>query len=89
MCCLVQLEVSCEEELLLPELLVLFCPLVALTCRGTRWLEDSLADFSPCPELVLLRTLDSVGAAVVWDVEDVSPVDVSETFGPAHMVFSV
>lgn len=64
MCCLIhgdlQLEVSWEDELLLPELLALFCPLVALTCRGTRWLEPSLAVFSPCPELVLLRTKSQI-----------------------------
>lgn len=33
--------------------------------------------------------LDSEGAAVVWDAVDVSPVDASETFCPAHMVFRV
>lgn len=56
--------VTCEEELLLPELLVVFCPLVALGWRGTLWLEPSLL-FSPWPAPVLLRTLGSVGAVVV------------------------
>lgn len=34
-------ELICEEELLLPELFV-FCPLLALGCRCTFWLEASL-----------------------------------------------
>lgn len=47
-------ELICEEELLLPELLV-FCPLVALGCRCTRWLEASLL-FSLWLAPALLRT---------------------------------
>jgi len=43
-----------EEELLLPELLV-FCPLVALGCRCTRWPEASRL-FSPWLAPVLPRT---------------------------------
>ena len=49
-------EFICEEELLLPELLV-FCPLVALGCRCTRWLEASLL-FSLWLAPALLRTAD-------------------------------
>ena len=45
-----------EEELLLPELLV-FCPLVALGCRCTLWLEPSLL-FSLWLAPALLRTAD-------------------------------
>lgn len=65
---MVQLEVIWEEELLLPELLVVFCPLVALGWRGTLcWLEPSLSllVLSLCPVPALLRTLGSDGAVVL------------------------
>lgn len=50
-------ELICEEELLLPELLV-FWPLVALGCRCTRWPEASRL-FSPWLAPALLRTADT------------------------------
>lgn len=45
--------------------------------------------FTPWLLHVYHSPLDSEGAAVVWDTVDVSPLDVSETFCPAHMVFRV
>lgn len=93
----VQFEVIWEEELLLPELLVVFCPLVALGWRGTLcWLEPSLSRLvlSLCPVPVLLRTLGSDGAVVLVvvvmrEAVEESPNDVSAIFWPAHMAFRV
>ena len=65
-------EFICEEELLLPELLV-FCPLVALGWRCARWLEASLL-FSAWPGPPLLRTADETRERELTDEADVGSI---------------